>query len=376
MAVQLETLYSKIDPAFEVQLLTKSCFNKMIQWIHMVEDMDFIPLLHGDELVFNSGLNYSSEQWLQEYVEALNKKRAGGLILSMRDGMSIPKYIIDYCNEIEFALFSATWRTPFIDIMRIFSEILLQNEQRETNLTSALKNAIYFPDNEELYQSHFERNDFFKQMDYNVIILSCDAYRTEHGNEKLDVIQRRLRYGLERKIICEENGRLLILVANYPEERIVEESRKLCKKDPNIYIGIGTTVHNMRDIHKSYMRAFTAYQLTKTAIAKNVLCYPELGIYKLLADRKEEEIYPEFVEEVLGPVLAYDKEHGTNYLHILEIYFENDCSIIHTAEKLYCHKNTMTYKINKIKEIVGYAILTNENRMKIMVALKILKIGT
>ena len=73
MAVQLETLYSKIDPAFEVQLLTKSCFNKMIQWIHMVEDMDFIPLLHGDELVFNSGLNYSSEQWLQEYVEALNK---------------------------------------------------------------------------------------------------------------------------------------------------------------------------------------------------------------------------------------------------------------------------------------------------------------
>lgn len=206
--------------------------------------------------------------------------------------------------------------------------------------------------------------------------MTLPAYRTEHGNEKLDVIQRRLRYGLERKIICEENGRLLILVANYPEERIVEESRKLCKKDPNIYIGIGTTVHNMRDIHKSYMRAFTAYQLTKTAIAKNVLCYPELGIYKLLADRKEEEIYPEFVEEVLGPVLAYDKEHGTNYLHILEIYFENDCSIIHTAEKLYCHKNTMTYKINKIKEIVGYAILTNENRMKIMVALKILKIGT
>ena len=177
MAVQLENLYSQIEEGFDVRLLTKSCFHKMIDWIHMVEDMDFVPLLHGDELVLNSGLNYVSEEWLRELIEALNKKRAGGLILSMRDGMEISQEIIDYCNEIEFALFSATWATPFRDIMRIFSATLLRNEQRETNLNSALKNAIYFPDNEELYISHFERNDFFKQMDYNVIILSCDAYR-------------------------------------------------------------------------------------------------------------------------------------------------------------------------------------------------------
>ena len=57
MAVALETLYSEIDPAHHVQLLTKSCFHKMIDWMHMVEDLDFVQFLHGDELVFNSGIN-------------------------------------------------------------------------------------------------------------------------------------------------------------------------------------------------------------------------------------------------------------------------------------------------------------------------------
>ena len=47
-----------------------------------------------------------------------------------------------------------------------------------------------------------------------------------------------------------------------------------------------------RDIHRSHENAYTAYRLTKTGIPRNLLSYDELGIYKILADVKEEEIYP------------------------------------------------------------------------------------
>ena len=73
---------------------------------------------------------------------------------------------------------------------------------------------------------------------------------------------------------------------------------------------------------------------------------------------------------------SYDQENGTDYLEILIAYFENECSIINTAKSLYCHKNTMTYKINKIKDILGYDILDNENRMKIMISIHIMKLRT
>lgn len=376
MAVALEMLYSEIDPAHHVKLLTKSCFHKMIDWMHMVEDMDFVPFLHGDELVFNSGINFVSNEWLRIYIDAIHEKRAGGLILSMRDEMQISQEIIDYCNELEFPIFSARWSTPFIDIMRVFSGILLKNEQRETNLNSALRNAIHYPENEALYRIHFERNGFMQQMDYTIAILSCDAYGTQQGNEVLHRIQKGIRNMLKNGIVCEENECLIILVAGNSENEVIEASRKMCREDENIYVAIGTTVHNIKDIHKSYRRAMIAYKLTGKSIISNVVSYRDLGVYKLIADRREEEIYPEFVEEILGDLIRYDQKNGTDYLDILTAYFEKECSIINTARSLYCHKNTMTYKINKIKEILGYEILDNENRMKIMIAIHIMRFGT
>jgi len=62
------------------------------------------------------------------------------------------------------------------------------------------------------------------------------------------------------------------------------------------------------------------------------------------------------------------------YLHILEVYFDHDCSIIHAADALYCHKNTLSYKLNKIKELLDYDILTNENRTNIMLSFYILRL--
>lgn len=117
-----------------------------------------------------------------------------------------------------------------------------------------------------------------------------------------------------------------------------------------------------------------AYQLTKTAIPKNLLDYEGLGVYKILADVKEPEIYPAFVQETLGELLNYDKENGTEYIRILEAYFDNECNMIHTAAALYCHKNTLAYKLNKIRDILKYDILSNENRTKIMLSFYIRKI--
>ena len=142
-----------------------------------------------------------------------------------------------------------------------------------------------------------------------------------------------------------------------------------------MYAGIGTMAAGIKEIHLSYEKAYTAYQLTKTAIRTNLLSYDELGIYKILADVKEETIYPAFVREAVGALMDHDEKNHTEYMKVLEAYFENDCSIMHTAQVLYCHKNTLSYKLDKIKKILGYDILKNENRVKIMVAIYILRLG-
>lgn len=90
----------------------------------MVEEKEFAPLLHGDELVFNSGLNYVSEAWLREFIDSLISVRAGGLIMSLHKGNKLSQETVEYCNRKHFPLFSSSWNTPYIDVMRKFSEIL------------------------------------------------------------------------------------------------------------------------------------------------------------------------------------------------------------------------------------------------------------
>lgn len=374
MAVELKYLYQEIPTEYEVRLHTESCFDRKISWIHSVEGSELAKFLYGDELVFNSGLSYDSQAWLMDYLQAMDGAGAGGVIIALREGKRFPEEAVDWCNARRLPLFSASWKTPYIDIMRKFSEILLKNEQRETNLIASLKNAIFYPHNEEMYLSHLERNGFPRDLSYTVVILSCHTYDTEKGNEQLEAIQRKLHFCLDKSILYEEEGRLILLAAGGGCGSLQKYFRNMCREDPHLYIGAGTTVSRLQDIHRSYETAYTAYQLTKTTIPTNYLAYDELGIFKILTDVKDASICPDFVEEVLGALLRYDGEHGTSYMKILRVYFEHDCSAVSTAKALYCHKNTLAYKLNHIRELLGCDILSNENRMRIMVALHIMQL--
>lgn len=373
MAVALKELYEEIEPIYDMRLVTYSCFHKIIEWTHVVENPEFIKLLHGNELVFTAGLQYTSEEWLMDFVERLIRVGAGGLVLSLHDGKEYPKQVVDYCNQKQFPLFSAGWNTPYLDIMRLFASVLLKNEQRETNLNTALENAIYYPENEAAYLHHFERHGFYRNINYIMIILSCNAYRTEEGNKRLKEIEREIQYSMYRTVVAEENNRLLILVTEPNKEVLKCEFQKLCRADLRVYVGIGTEVSGLQRLQESYEHAMAAYQLTKTAIATNLLIYDELGVYKLLSDLKHPELGELFIRETLGPLIDYDEKNGADYMSVLKAFFEHDCSILHTAQAVYCHKNTLNYKMNKVKEILGYDIMNNENRTRIMVALYFIK---
>lgn len=372
MAVALAELYAEIAPKFGMVLRTESCFHKVIEWIHMIEDKQFIKLLHGNELILNTGVPYVSTEWLRDYIEKLHEANVGGLVICVRDEQVLPEEILSYANEIEFPIFTAGWDCPFVELTRGFAEILLKNEQKETNLITAFRNAVFYPQNEASYLKTFERNGFFAGQKYTAAIVSCHAYRTVNGNPKLKQLEKTVQYSGYRKVLFEEQGQLIVLFVGEEIATIVDILKKLCGDDKNIYAGIGNTVNRIQDIHRSFAYANTAYRLTKTAINTNLLWHDGLGVYKLLSNLEEPELAEAYVEEVLGALIDYDANNASDYVHILRKFFENECSILHASKALYCHKNTLTYKLNKIKEILGYDILLNANRMRIQLAFHIM----
>ncbi|MHB1468771.1 MAG: PucR family transcriptional regulator, partial [Solirubrobacteraceae bacterium] len=61
----------------------------------------------------------------------------------------------------------------------------------------------------------------------------------------------------------------------------------------------------------------------------------------------------EFVEEVLGPVLAYDREHGTELLASLSSFLRCNRSWLKASAELFVHKQTLVYRIRRVEELTG-----------------------
>lgn len=370
MAVELKKLYDDIYNKTDIQLITKDCFHKYIGWVHMVENPEFISLLHGDELIFNSSLNYESDAYRKEFIDELIAKEAGGLILALQDHVKLSENLISYCNEKEFPLFKTKWETSFLKIMRRFSEILLNNERNETNLLEALKNAIYYPSNEALYVKHFERNEFLFEMPYVVTVIE------NHTDNESPMFISHLQHKYEHCIVYEEPTRIILLTTGLSPERLLKDFENLCTKYNSIRVGIGSLESTLNTLHVSFEHAVDACQLAGTAISQNPLCYDDLGVYQILCSLKgSENIGRTFVLQTLGKLLEYDFENDTNYLQVLKDFFENDCSIIQTANATFFHQNTLKYKIKHIREILGYDITNNENRTKIMLSLYMMSLA-
>lgn len=69
----------------------------------------------------------------------------------------------------------------------------------------------------------------------------------------------------------------------------------------------------------------------------------------------------------------YDGDHGTDFFDTLRVFLENDRNIAHTAQKLYVHRSTLLYRLEKISKITGLNLDDYGVRFKVMLSIEILK---
>lgn len=374
MSISLETLYNEINDSHEVKLLTDNCFDKSVKWMHMVEIKEFAYLLHGGELIFNSGVNFTSPEWLKSFIDELITAEASGLIIASKDFQLFTPEIIEYCNGIHFPLFSASWKTSFLEIMRQFSEILLSADQTSAVLTTALKNAIYYPTDYKSYVPHFERSNYFNNSYYTITIIEASKNLLKVRESALDDFKKSFRFIIKESIILSEQDRLILLTINHRPSHLKETFSKLNISAADLFIGIGSYETGFKNIYMSYKNALTAFQICQSSDSSKLAVYEELGIYQLLANIKEPAICFNFMNNTIGRLITYDNENKSNLLEVLECFYENECNLIQTSDALFFHKNTLKYKINRIQEILGCDIRSNDNRLKIMLALKIYRL--
>lgn len=259
--------------------------------------------------------------------------------------------------------------------------------------------SISFSSIKNLYDEKYDKNSFIK----NIIldnILPSDIYvksnelhfNTEETrvvllirfNEKTDVMP----YDMVQNIFPDKNKdyvisvgeRDIVLVKELKAASDVKKVEKVAKSIADtinaefftkVTIGIGTVVDNIKDLARSYKEAQVALEVGKVFDPeKNIVSYDNLGIGRLIYQLPT-TLCEMFLQEVFKNGSLYNLDRET--LMTIQCFFENNLNVSETSRKLFVHRNTLVYRLEKIRKLTGLDLREFDHAITFKVALMVKK---
>lgn len=209
-----------------------------------------------------------------------------------------------------------------------------------------------------------------------------DAYYLYQIKERIiQKLHSLLQNKISKKYILFSYEKEIVLLINYNSKSEINEAdielirEEIVKKINKFYINIGTSsfINDVTDISESYKQASYVLDFLAATESKNkIYNYNQLGIMRLLWQLNQDKL-KKFTVDYLAELIKYDKGNSTEWLDTLGVYLEEGGSIQRAAKRLYIHPNTMSYRVKRIKEILGTDIQKQEVQLNLLAAYKICK---
>ena len=139
----------------------------------------------------------------------------------------------------------------------------------------------------------------------------------------------------------------------------------------HVLVGIGTTVEGIKDLARSFREAQVSLEVGKVFdTEKSIVSYDNLGIARLIYQLPT-TLCDMFLKEVFkrGSIDNLDQET----LFTIQKFFENNLNVSETSRKLFVHRNTLVYRLEKIKKLTGLDLREFDDAIVFKVALMVKK---
>ncbi len=139
----------------------------------------------------------------------------------------------------------------------------------------------------------------------------------------------------------------------------------------HVLVGIGTTVDNIKDLARSFREAQVSLEVGKVFDTERaIVSYDNLGIARLIYQLPT-TLCEMFLKEIFkrGSIETLDKDT----LFTIQKFFENNLNVSETSRKLYVHRNTLVYRLEKIKKLTGLDLREFDDAIVFKVAMMVQK---
>ena len=353
-----------------------------IRWIYFADcsqclsdEVNLADLIHGEELVIVTNTSLTDDDnKIMDMIRTMQKKHIAGFVIN--EGQ-ISERIRKYCDEINLPLFELSLSLHLIDLSQEVCRALIEEESLANSRERVLSSI--------LYSEYVDAEELREQADYlgislgeqaRVVVLKVfqpellpDQTRSIDEPKRMDMRERIKKeikwefraHGLEKLLLLvQEDMAVVLLQADlFSRDLLTDILEHIIEKTEHQYkvkmrAGIGTAYDYMEDYRKSYQEAKSALQISRIArMEERVFFYENLGIYALLSQISNEKFLDDYVENCIGKLIKADQLQEGELCATLEAYLDHNCNANATAEALFIHRNTMRYRMDKIKKILN-----------------------
>ena len=263
--------------------------------------------------------------------------------------------------------------------MRIICYAITRDDRKNIESASAFKNVIFFHDQAELYTVPLSNLGYSTEWAYTVSVICLSGCNDpiKRAERLAFTLSYDMQHKYDRYAVFSYESEIIAVMADFEKDKVREFVNDLKARleqalsDKESYlIGVGKTTKNIRCLYKSYNQARAVCQLKQRShLDEDKVFYSDLGLYRLLISIEDPTILEDYYENTIKPIDEYDKANGTDLTATLESYLENNGSVKETADQLYVHRNTINYKLQKIRELTGLNLSSTTARLQLSTGL-------
>jgi sugar diacid utilization regulator len=130
------------------------------------------------------------------------------------------------------------------------------------------------------------------------------------------------------------------------------------------------------DLPRAASEALLAANVARGAADGKALAFEQTGAYRLLLSTMSEnpEELQRFYAETVEPLVSYDEQYETELVRTLEAFLEADGNVAGTAQRLFTHRHTIYYRLERVRELSGHDVSSSDGREKLSLGLKAMRV--
>lgn len=363
--------------------------NNAITWVYINQAPDVGQWIHGGELVFITGMEGCTADSLEKTVRQCAENAASGVVVLCNPDYipEIPDSVKQLADMERLPLYKMPWKLKIVDVTKEIADTIILNQLREKNAESFFNELLFSPR--------------ISEQSVRRLGINCGAdtdspaaifiLRVSRGGDfsEFDAAREHLCRGLGEylyskgyvSVSCVCMDELIFYInckgnISDKEEKIITdylEGFAVMHKNSIIRCGIGQTYRDINSMRRSYSEAERAVQSAeKSAENISMINYSRLGFIRLISDKTSLSEISAYCFDVLGELIINDRKHNTEYVKTLGEYLRCGCSMVKAADALYIHRNTMVYRIEKIRTLLNIDFNDMEAKCECMNALKLM----